>query len=179
MVPATGVTKRETALNSVVLPAPFGPMTPTIWLARTFSETPSRATTPSKRTSIPATSSTVGVVSGVSPDTLQRPVQPHECPQGTATRAPLPPYRGKITLGDEGRYRLLVNLGHGARATTMLCLVERRVGSPLDESGIRPGDRHACADAQSRASARQPEVAQGLMNAASERIGRIGCRVDH
>src|SRR5579864_9401646 len=125
MVPATGVTKRDTALNSVVLPAPFGPMTPTIWLARTVSETPSRATTPSKRTSIPATSSTVGVVSGVSPDTLQRPVQPHGCPQGTWIKAHLTPSPVKITLGDERGYRLLVNLRHGARATTVLCLVER------------------------------------------------------
>src|SRR5580704_16095000 len=131
MVPATGVTKRETALKRVVLPAPFGPMTPTIWLARTFSETPSRATTPSKRTSIPATSSTVGVVSGVSPDTLQRPVQPHECPQGTAIRPPLPPHRRKITLGDERGYHQFVNLRHRARTATVLRLVKRRVGSPL------------------------------------------------
>ena len=71
IVPATGVTNREIALKSVVLPAPFGPITPTIWLARTVSDTPSRATTPSKRTSIPATSRTAGVAPGVCSDTRE------------------------------------------------------------------------------------------------------------
>ena len=72
MVPATGVTNLEMALKSVVFPAPFGPMTPTISLACTVSDTPSRATTPSKRTSIPATSSTTGFAPGVTADTLWR-----------------------------------------------------------------------------------------------------------
>ena len=64
IVPATGVTNLDTALKSVVLPAPLGPMTPTIWFARTARETPSRATTPSKCTSTPATSRTTGVAPG-------------------------------------------------------------------------------------------------------------------
>src|SRR5215211_95804 len=36
-------------LNAVVLPAPFGPIRPTIWPSRTSSETPSRATIPPNR----------------------------------------------------------------------------------------------------------------------------------
>ncbi len=48
--PASGATKPQITLNSVVLPAPFGPITPSTSPAWTSSETPSSATTPPNRT---------------------------------------------------------------------------------------------------------------------------------
>ena len=50
MLPEEGVYKRERQLNSVVLPAPLGPIRPTILPASTSNETPSSATMPPKRT---------------------------------------------------------------------------------------------------------------------------------
>ena len=44
--PASGVTTPEMVLNSVVLPAPFGPTTATNWPSSTSSETPLKALRP-------------------------------------------------------------------------------------------------------------------------------------
>src|SRR5207245_5212211 len=59
MLPRSGRTKPQIALNSVVLPAPLGPMIPWISLAAMRSETPSRARIPPKCTVRSATSSVV------------------------------------------------------------------------------------------------------------------------
>src|ERR1019366_4882357 len=55
IAPEAGVTKPQMALNSVVLPAPLGPMMPSTSPLQTSSETPSRAVTPSKDTVISLT----------------------------------------------------------------------------------------------------------------------------
>ena len=47
--PSFGVYSRVITLNAVVLPAPLGPISPTIWPSGTSSETPSRATIPPNR----------------------------------------------------------------------------------------------------------------------------------
>ena len=44
-------------LKSVVLPAPFGPISPTIWPGATSKDTPSSATMPPKRTQTSCTRS--------------------------------------------------------------------------------------------------------------------------
>jgi hypothetical protein len=49
MSPESGVYKRVTTLKTVVFPAPFGPISPTISPGCTSNETPSRATTPPNR----------------------------------------------------------------------------------------------------------------------------------
>ena len=46
IVPAAGATNPQIALNSVVLPAPFGPITPSTWPRSTPSETFSSAMIP-------------------------------------------------------------------------------------------------------------------------------------
>jgi hypothetical protein len=48
--PELGRTKPQMTLNTVVLPAPFGPMTPTTWPSGTAKETSSSASRPPKRT---------------------------------------------------------------------------------------------------------------------------------
>ena len=48
-------------LNAVVLPAPFGPISPEIWPASTSKETPSRATMPPKRSVTSRTDSNVAI----------------------------------------------------------------------------------------------------------------------
>src|ERR1700722_11477680 len=53
MVPVPTLQRRLTQLNSVVLPAPFGPIRPQICPALTSNETLSRATIPPKRTDNP------------------------------------------------------------------------------------------------------------------------------
>src|SRR5829696_9700461 len=48
-------------LNAVVLPAPFGPIRPTIWPSGTSRETPSRATIPpNRRVTLRSESSAIG-----------------------------------------------------------------------------------------------------------------------
>ena len=47
--PLFGVYSRLTQLNSVVLPAPLGPISPTMWPGAMSKETSSRATIPPKR----------------------------------------------------------------------------------------------------------------------------------
>src|SRR4051794_17036795 len=56
-VPASARTNPQITLNSVVLPAPLGPITPTTSPGPTVSETPSSAVRPPKRTVTPSTSS--------------------------------------------------------------------------------------------------------------------------
>src|SRR5690242_5046387 len=56
--PAVGARNPVTRLNSVVLPAPFGPISPTISPSRTVNETPSTARSPPNARARPATSST-------------------------------------------------------------------------------------------------------------------------
>src|SRR3954463_2983385 len=46
-------------LKAVVLPAPFGPISPEIWPCSTSKDTPSRATMPPKRSVISRTDSNV------------------------------------------------------------------------------------------------------------------------
>ncbi len=48
-LPESGLYSRVITLKSVVLPAPFGPIRPTIWPGSTSSETSSIATIPPKR----------------------------------------------------------------------------------------------------------------------------------
>src|SRR5438445_1655144 len=55
--PEAGVTRPATLLNSVVLPAPFGPMSPAIDAGGTVSETRSSAVRPPKRTVMSSASS--------------------------------------------------------------------------------------------------------------------------
>src|SRR3954468_13539159 len=52
-VPVVGFTKPQTTLNSVVLPAPFGPMIPRMRPGGADRETSSSAMSPPKRTPIP------------------------------------------------------------------------------------------------------------------------------
>src|ERR1700730_9224564 len=49
MLPADGWYRRLMQLNRLVLPAPLGPINPTIWPSRMSNETLSRAATPPKR----------------------------------------------------------------------------------------------------------------------------------
>ena len=49
MLPAVGWYSRLTQLNKLVLPAPFGPIKPTIWPSTMSNETLSSAATPPKR----------------------------------------------------------------------------------------------------------------------------------
>ena len=56
-MPDCGLTKPEMQLNSVVLPAPFGPITPSTSPPATPSETLSSAVIPPKRTVTPCTAS--------------------------------------------------------------------------------------------------------------------------
>ena len=55
--PSLNAYRRDRQLNIVVLPAPFGPMKPTMWPAATENETRSSATMPPKRTDTFSTSS--------------------------------------------------------------------------------------------------------------------------
>src|SRR5699024_8781740 len=57
--PSSARTNPQITLNSVVLPAPLGPITPTTSPGPTVSDTPSSAVSPPKRTVTPATSSVV------------------------------------------------------------------------------------------------------------------------
>src|SRR5690348_10163167 len=56
--PAVGARNPVTRLNRVVLPAPFGPISPTISPSRTSNDTPSTARSPPKVRDSPETSST-------------------------------------------------------------------------------------------------------------------------
>ncbi len=58
--PSSGSMKPQTTLNSVVLPAPFGPMTPSTSPGSTNSDTESSAVRPPKRTVTPSTSKRPG-----------------------------------------------------------------------------------------------------------------------
>src|SRR5947208_4372995 len=60
--PAVGVCRPVMTLNSVVLPAPFGPMSPVTRLAAASTSTPASAVTPPKRTSTASTRNTDKVV---------------------------------------------------------------------------------------------------------------------
>src|SRR5436305_931592 len=62
--PAAGARSPVSALKSVVLPEPLGPITPTVSPSATATFTPSRATSPSKRTVSPVASSRLTVVAG-------------------------------------------------------------------------------------------------------------------
>src|SRR5436309_10533946 len=57
--PASGRQKPAMQLNRVVLPEPFGPISPTISPSRTAKSTPSTATRPPKRLVTPLPSSTI------------------------------------------------------------------------------------------------------------------------
>src|SRR5437763_9438795 len=78
MVPASGSSMPLTQLKSVVLPAPFGPMSPRISPRLTTNDTSSRARTPPKCTETWATSS-----SGISGD-LDRVRRPADSAQQLA-----------------------------------------------------------------------------------------------
>src|SRR5438552_6955580 len=60
--PAVGVCRPVMTLNSVVLPAPFGPMRPVTRLAAASTSTPASAVTPPNRTSTASTRNTDKVV---------------------------------------------------------------------------------------------------------------------
>src|ERR1700730_12660133 len=68
MLPDSGGTSRQTALKSVVFPAPFGPMMPTISPEPTVRSTAWSATTPPKCTDRPLTSRLAAVADIVSRD---------------------------------------------------------------------------------------------------------------
>ena len=53
-VPVSGCTKPQATLNRVVLPAPFGPITPSTWLGATSRETSESAVIPLKLTEMSA-----------------------------------------------------------------------------------------------------------------------------
>ena len=55
IVPRSGLTKPQMALNSVVLPAPFGPITPSTSPRETWSDTSRSAVNPANRTVTPST----------------------------------------------------------------------------------------------------------------------------
>ena len=57
---------RDRQLKSVVLPAPFGPMSPTMWPAATENDTLSSAVMPPKRTVTPSTRSKSARLAGKS-----------------------------------------------------------------------------------------------------------------
>jgi hypothetical protein len=57
MLPSEKLYRRERQLNSVVLPAPLGPIRPTMWPCGTEKETLSSAVMPPKRTLTPSTRS--------------------------------------------------------------------------------------------------------------------------
>src|SRR5207253_241238 len=64
-------------LNNVVLPAPFGPMSPRIWPPSNSNETPSSATIPPNRTATSRTSSSVARRIHPPVRLLRRPCRPH------------------------------------------------------------------------------------------------------
>src|ERR1700744_163773 len=96
-VPADGFTNPQMTLNSVVFPAPLGPMTPRTSPLETDSETPSRAMIPPKDTEISFTASTPSLSSpvGTAPRYTSSPPVPmviHDMLRvlNTATRNRLP-----------------------------------------------------------------------------------------
>src|SRR5512141_186211 len=64
-MPLLGCWKPEMMANSVVLPAPFGPISPVIWPAATVSEAAFTASKPPKRQDIRSTDSRGSVIRGL------------------------------------------------------------------------------------------------------------------
>src|SRR5579864_6876794 len=86
--PAVGAMNPVTRLNSVVLPAPFGPISPTISPSRTANETPSTARSPPKVRERPATSSTAEPAQQRIEDAV-REIRRHEHQDGAVEQQPV------------------------------------------------------------------------------------------
>ena len=94
-----------TTLNSVVLPAPFGPITPWIWPRSTASETPSRTTMPPKRLASASTASkrrahldVAPAAAGAGADRPSAPRPHHAWSQGGAWNLAAAYSSGQITV---------------------------------------------------------------------------------
>src|SRR6059036_1040493 len=131
--PAAGARSPVSALKSVVLPEPLGPITPTVSPSATATFTPSRATSPSKRTVSPVASSRLTVVAGAA-----RPVAPVGSPVSPDLGGPEAP--GPIEEHDDD---------HDAVEEQAVLVEEpEALGQRHEQAGAEddPGDRVDTAD---------------------------------
>src|ERR1700722_3417860 len=84
MVPLVGRYTPQTVLNNVVLPDPFGPMTPRISSERIVISTPASATTPPKVLRRPVISRVAIVASGLKPVRYEDRLSRHAAREGFA-----------------------------------------------------------------------------------------------
>src|SRR5919202_1145333 len=155
MAPAEGWYRRLMQLKRLVLPAPFGPISPTIWLAAMSNETWSSAATPPKRmlrSAMERSGAPLEVTAGQSPvplgGTVRPPAERQRGASSAAQRRPgdvRPPPSRWTTKSHSATTRRTSRVGLGSPAMTTTRVPSGELDLPADVD--RLADRLVVVDA--------------------------------